>query len=251
MKLLLLIDEQARGAVTEARIIRALEKIKIDFSAATPVTWEFEYRNFDNLVWVNYDTEALGIEWSYIRAQTKRIWEYMGYNVDHVVFCVDPANWRNGKLAVGGWNLGNAINGYYGEIVQLTQNEDWLWKIFAMELAHAFDNLVWEELTINLSALSGLNFDYDIVHGENPNWGIYQPSAYTRTNFYTDFNYTKLASTFGVYIRAAYTVRQQRMVISLAERIIGLLRMLIQLKNKPKPVTMNEVMGLRGKHEHH
>ena len=120
-----------------------------------------------------------------------------------------------------------------------------------------WDDSCWHELSINLDSLSGLDFDYDIVHGEHKDWGI--PASWSKTGYFTDFNYSKLISTFGTYIKASIEKRKkelevykehQKKVISLAEQLINLLKKLIELRSKPKPVLIAELEGKRSDHHH-
>ena len=119
-----------------------------------------------------------------------------------------------------------------------------------MEIAHVIDDLARVELGVNLNRKTGLDFDNDIVHGENPKYGV--PSETSRTGYFTNYDYTKVIAEFSAYIQQAYQKREYLYITKLKEKIgillqmIRLLERILELR-KSTPVTMDE---LEGHHNH-
>lgn len=202
-----------------------------------------------------YDQESLGVDLNYIRQKTKEVWERENEKYDHCIFVVDPLNWKDGLTGTGGWNLGTFYNNYSVELVKLTFSDEWLYKIFGMEIAHSLNDFAFKELGVNFESLSGVNFDYGIVHGEHPDWGILHPDG----KYFTDFNYTKLIAYFAPYIKQFYFLRKNRFEkfvnnlkqqISLFEQVAILYRKLILSFAKPTAVYENDLEESKGRHEH-
>lgn len=233
MNLLILLDTQADGK--RARIDKALERIKADYAGVTPVTWEYLSRDYTNLEWENYLPDSKGISYSYISSETKALWGKYRYYYDHVIFTVDPANW--GAPGIGGWNLGGRFNNYYPQIVKVSDSDEWLYKIFAMEIFHAMDEVVPDELGVNLNTIAGMDFDNDIVHGENPKYGV--PNSQTKTGYYTDFIYRDIILEFGDYIHRAYLKREKQRIerITQLKLLIEAITQLVYLLKKKKEAT--------------
>lgn len=253
MRILLLIDDVVADSKKQ-RVDLALEKIRSDYKAVTDVTWVYEKRDFSKLTWEYYLPECLGITRSIIQEDTKVIWGREPYQYDHVIYVVDPINWQDGKQGIGGWNLGRTYNKLYTQIVKLSNNDAWLYKIFAMEIAHAIDNLASEELNIDLDKLSGLDFDNDIIHGENPAWGV--PTRSSRTGYFTNYEYAPVIERFGLYIMQAYQKRRSLFIdkltqkLGLLQRLLELLKQLQALTKKPSPIFESELEEGEHYHDH-
>lgn len=241
MRLLLLTDMSAVGK--ESRINIALERIKEDYKEWTDVKWVYEYANFTGLTWEYYMPDSLGISFSIINTETKRIWNRNPYAYDHVIFLVDPIHWKNGADKIGGWNLGNPYNKLHVQIVKVTDNDSWLYRIFAMEIAHVINDLARVEL--GLFRITDLDFDYGIIHGEHKDWGI--PNANSKTGYFTNYDYTKVIKTFGTYVKTAYLTREMayhtklQEKVTLLQRIVNLLTRLKRLQ--ATPITEGELEG--------
>lgn len=259
MRTLLLVDEKAKDKIS--RINAAMDKISTDYGG--DVTWEVQYRNFDNLKWIYYDSKAKGIDFNYINVTNKEIYEKNNLAYDNVVYCVDPLNWQDGEVAVGGWNLGGKFNNLYPQIVKVMQSDEWLYKAFAMEIIHMWDDACSAELLINLNNIAGMDWDYDVIHGENPKWGKYvkgtPQETWTKTDYYTDYNFTPVIKEFGAYLKLALDKRKRtydafinnlKLQISLLERIISLWQQIRALKRPtPTAITIGELAG-EGGHNH-
>lgn len=252
MRLLILKDQK----ITDTkRADKALEKIQKDYGGITPVLWEYQDRNFDNLKWVKYNHEDLGLDFSYIQNQTKVIWETYNEEYDHVIFLVHPDHWRDGGQAIGGWNLGQFYNGFQVQICKFSNSDEWLYKIFAMEIFHSMNDFAIKELGVSFAKVAGVkDFDNEIVHGENPLWGKIQANG----TYFTDYKYRPAIIYFGSYIMKFYEKRLQRFndFISGLEKKLSWLQRLIawyragQIGSKPTPVTIGELEG-KVEHNHH
>lgn len=231
----------------------ALERIKKDYVGITPVSWQYQDRNFDNLEWELYNAVDLGLKKSYITAQTKIIWDTYNEEFDHVIFLIHPDYWKDGGQAIGGWNMGLFYNHYQVQLCKQSKNDEWLYKIYAMEIIHSMNDFAMGELGENFTKIGGVrDFDNDMVHGLDPRWGILQKDG----TFFTDYQYRPLIEFFGNYIRAFYDKRRVRYEMFINGLVIKLnwLQRLIQwyrngkIGKQPTPVTEAE---LEGKVEHH
>ena len=245
MRILLLADSVAGGK--RARLDKALNRIKTDYKDYTAVTWDYEWLDFSNLTWELYLPDSLGISKTIIKKETKRVWDRDPYKYDHVIFLVDPKHWQNGADKIGGWNLGHTYNKLYTQIVKISDNDEWLYKIFAMEIAHAIDNLALEENGDNLDSITELDFDNDIIHGENAKYGV--PNNTSRTGYFTNYDYKNVIIEFGAYLTKAYQKREKFYLekltqkLTLLKTLLELLRRLQGRRAGPSPVTEEELDG--------
>jgi hypothetical protein len=227
MKLLILLDEKAQAKT--ARVVKALEHIKEDYKPAVNVVWDIKLHNFDKTTWVDYYDGNYGIANSEISKVTKDVFSRSSYDYDHVIFCVDPINWK--APGIGGWNMGSTFNHYYVQQVKVTDSDEWLYKIFAMEIFHVVDDLASEELKINLDKVTKLDFDNDIVHGEHPKYG--KPDG--KGGYFTDYNYVETIKEFKTYIKDGYMAREKKRAEMLTSYRQLILRLLELLKKKGQP----------------
>jgi len=260
MRILLLADNILSGR--EEHIDDVLARIREDYSDVTKVTWAYQYEAFGGIEWINYNKRALGIDYGTIKELTEEVRKASGDIFDHVILLIHPVNWKDGFFRIGGWNLGRFYSDYSVQIVKATERDDWLYKIFAMELIHSIDEFAYKELGINLDNLMGMDFDYDIIHGEHKDWGVKQPDG----SYFTDYDYTKVIAYFAAYIKRAYELREKkhrdkqdkligiRMQLNLIEQIISLYRTIFMaLKKHPSAVYESELQGnprerIKGRH---
>ena len=203
MRILLLTDKFLSGR--EEHIEDVLVRIRKDYSDVTKVTWLYQPEPFGGVEWVNYTKRALGIDYATIEELTKQVRKDSGDIFDHVILLIHPVNWKDGFFRIGGWNLGRFYNGYSVQIVKATERDDWLYKILAMELIHSIDEFAYKELGINFDNLMGMDFDFDIIHGEHKDWGVKQPDG----SYFTNYDYAKVIAYFAPYIKRAYELSEQ------------------------------------------
>ena len=201
MRILILLDNKIINRKPEADV--ALERIKSDYKDATPVSWQYADSNFDNLVWEEYLPGFNGISRALIRKELSFIPKD---KYDQIIYLVSPENWQ--APGIGGWNLGSPILGFQVEIVKMYDNKpDWLYKTFAMEIAHSWNDLCMQELADNLlKDFDTFNFDNQVIHGLDPRYGVDQHDG---TSF-TDYNYSKPLSMVKDKIKKAYAQRLER-----------------------------------------
>ena len=130
MRILILKDDN----VTEGFIDSALERIKADYAAVTPVSWTYKLADFSTTPWEYYDAQSKGLDREFIKSVAQDMWNRENERYDHLIFVIHPTNWQDGTSPTGGWNLGRyypyLTKGYSVEIVKATGNDDWLYKIF-------------------------------------------------------------------------------------------------------------------------
>lgn len=144
MRILLLFDNSIPDRKNDIDI--ALERIKSDYAETTPVSWVYQNKDFSALRWVEYQPTYFGIAWDIVYKDVNAIAKD---KYDQVIYLVGEEHWQ--APGIGGWNLGTPINGFQVEIVKVYQNSpEWLYKTFAMEIAHSWDNLCLQELGDNL-----------------------------------------------------------------------------------------------------
>lgn len=206
MRLLILLDSATLPRKQE--IENALIRIRDDYAPATPVTWEYEVRDFSNLTWVDYLPGAQGISWDIISRDTQAIFLRDGEKWDNIIYVVDPSHWLPQKF--GGWNLGAPWHGYSIEIVKAFQN-DWLYKAFAMEIAHSWNAVCIQENNDNLLSTFGVwDFGNQVIHGVDPRYGINVPPNAPMTGYYTDYNYRPMIAIAKDKLTLAYKTRLDR-----------------------------------------
>lgn len=260
MRTLILLDNKSKGK--ESRVIASMEKIKADYGG--DVVYTIQHRDFANVKWVYYDSKAKGIDFSYLQETNKEIYKEHGLEYDNVIYCVDPVNWQDGEVAVGGWNIGGKFNNFYPQIVKVMNSDEWLYKAFAMEIIHMMDDICWLETGVNLNRMfkdeetgQYLDFDYDLIHGENKKYGKYvkgtPQESWTKTDYYTDYNFEPVIKDILPYFREALAVRRKKFdnfieglkkQISIIQAIIEIYRQLALLrKPKASPIYMSELSG--------
>lgn len=146
MRILILLDDKLTHRKPEADV--ALERIKVDYTDATPVSWEYSERDFEVRTWEEYLPGFKGLSRKGIGFDLRH---FPKDKYDQIIYLVSPENWK--APGIGGWNLGSPILGFQVEIVKMYDNKpDWLYKTFAMEIFHSMNDLCMQELGDNLLA---------------------------------------------------------------------------------------------------
>ncbi len=207
MRLLILIDTAALPL--KQKVEDALLLIQSDYAPYTPVSWEYEVRDFSGLQWVEYLPQSLGISFDKINKDTQDIYIRDGEKWDDVIYVVDQSNWK--AQFIGGWNLGYPRHGYCIELVLAASNPGTLYKIFAMEIAHSWNDQCIQEIGDNLLSTFGVaDFDNMVIHGVDPRYGKNVPPNAPITGYYTDYNYRPMLAMCGTKLAQAYQVRLDR-----------------------------------------
>lgn len=193
----------------QADIDVALNQIRTDYIPATDVTWTYEARDFSNLTWVDYQANAKGVSWNTVTSDTREIFLRDGERWDNIIYLIDPANWK--APGIGGWNLGSPINGYCVELVIASLNPTWLYKIFAMEIAHSWNDTCIQETGDNLLDTFGVqDFDNQVIHGVDTRYGVNVPPNAPMTGYYTNYDYRPMIEMAKLNLAAAYNKRAAR-----------------------------------------
>lgn len=186
-----------------------LLKIRDDYAPATPVEWTYEVRDFSHLQWVDYQPNSLGISFDKINSDTQAIYLRDGEKWDNIIYVIDPSNWR--AEFIGGWNLGYPRHGYTVELVLAHTNPAILYKIFAMEIAHSWNDVCIQEINDNLLSTFGVwDFDNQVIHGVDTRYGVNVPPNAPMTGYYTDYNYRPMIAIAKDKLALAYQTRKDR-----------------------------------------
>ncbi len=207
MRILILLDQTL--GTRKQEVENALLKIREDYTVATPVEWIYEVRDFSTIPWVSYQPGALGISFDVIEKDTQGIYLRDGEKWDNVIYVVAPANWK--AEFIGGWNLGYPRHGYTIELVLAHTNPSILYKIFAMEIAHSWNDLCIQEINDNLLPTFGVtDFDNQVIHGVDPRYGKNVPPNAPMDGYYTDYNYRPMIEVAKAKLSLAYQIRKTR-----------------------------------------
>lgn len=224
MRILILFDKSITSRRSE--VDTALERIKSDYKDATNVSWIYEDRDFSTLRWVEYQPTYLGIAWDIIAKDANAVPKD---KYDNIIYLVSEENWKaNG---IGGWSLGTPINGFQIQLIRIYANgPEWLYKTFAMEIAHGWNDMTIQELGDNLLADFGVSsFDNEVVHGCNKKYGINVPDNPPMTGYFTNYDYTPMIAMIKDKLKNAYSLRK------------------IRYENQPQFLfTRNLYLGMRG-----
>lgn len=205
MRLLILLDSET----TRQPIEDALLRIRDDYAPATPVTWEYETRDFSTVHWIEYLPNFKGISIDLVKKNMSDIFIRDGEKWDNVIYVIDPIHWLEDHA--WGWNLGTPIHGYAVELVRATHNPDWLYKTFAMEIAHSWNDIGIREIGDNLlSVFSVTDFDNMVIHGVDSRYGKNVPLNAPITGYYTDYNYRPIISMAQNQLMRMFQVRKDR-----------------------------------------
>ena len=98
-----------------------------------------------------------------------------------------------------------------------------------MEVAHFLDDIVYLETGKSLDKYLGMDFDYDVIHGEHPNYKMYEYRPIFRKIGHF------LLETFEKRNKRFEVQKVQEKVISILQKLIMLYRQLIR-KSQPKPI---------------
>lgn len=190
-------------------IENALLKIREDYATCTPVDWAYETRDFATTPWVEYQPGSKGISFDVIAADTQAIFIRDGEKWDNIIYVVDPAHWH--AEFIGGWNLGYPRHGYSVEIVLAAFNPPTLYKIFAMEIAHSWNDMAIQEIGDNLLSTFGVtDFDNQVIHGVDTRYGKNVPPNAPMTGYYTDYNYRPMIEICKDKLARTYKTRLDR-----------------------------------------
>lgn len=202
MRLLVLFDNSIPERRVDVDI--ALERIRADYKDSTVVSWEYGDRDFSNLRWVEYLPGALGIAWDIVYKDMNAIPKD---KYDDVVYLLSEENWK--AIGFGGWSLGSPINGIQVQLVRIYANNPvWLYKTFAMEIAHSWNDLTIQELGDNLLTTFGVyDFDNQVIHGCDSRYGVNVPPNPPMTGYYTTYDYTYPISLVKDKLKVAYEKR--------------------------------------------
>lgn len=190
-------------------IDNVLENIRRDYEPTTDFTWSYEERVLSNLPWVEYLPNFKGISFDVVNADMQRLFIRDGEKWDNIIYVVDPPNWQ--EPHAWGWNLGTPRHGYAIELVRFNENPDWLYKTFAMEIAHSWNDIGIQEIGDNLlSVFDVTDFDNMVVHGVDKRYGKNVPSNAPITGYYTDYNYRPMIAMAQNQIARMFQVRKDR-----------------------------------------
>ena len=115
---------------------------------------------------------------------------------------------------------------------------DWLYKVFAMEIFHAANDICYKELGITINSLFGVqDFDNEVVHGINPRYGVLRPDG----TYFTNYDYRKPLKVIQEVLARAYEARLKRYAkrIAILQQIILIYRQIVLLLGG-KPVAVHE-----------
>lgn len=201
MRILILLDNKIINRKADADV--ALEAIKSDYKDVCPVSWEYSERDFGALRWVDYQPGYLGIAWDIVY---KDVGEVTKDKYDQVIYLVSEENWK--AIGIGGWNLGNPINGLQVQIIRIYDNNPvWLKNTFAMEIAHSWNDLCIQELGNNLlSVFDVTDFDNMVIHGQDSRYGVLRGDG----TYFTNYDYTKPLSMVRRLLGDAFAKRLDR-----------------------------------------
>ena len=218
----------------------AFEMLKKDYEVVEGLTlsYYFSFRSFEDVPWEDYwgDGKSLGIKLSWITKQNKKIKKQYGEEFHSVVYLVDKPNWK--AVGIGGWNLGRFFSGMSVQLTKGYFTTDSAHKVTSMEVAHCLNEQVYEELGVRLKdVLKVKNWDYEVVHGEHPDYQkYYYKNAFVKIG-------DVLLRTFQK--REIRFTKQLEGKIMLLEKVLGLLRWIrrlkIQLSSKASPVYDSEI----------
>lgn len=207
MRILILLDATVLSRKQEVE--NALLKIREDYIPATPVTWEYQLKDLTNVPWVEYLPNALGISFDIVNKDVQDIYTRDGEKWDNIIYVVDRSNWKAPNI--GGWNLGYPRKGYTVQIVLATENTEWLYKIFAMEIAHSWNDVCIQEINDNLLFIFDVkDFDNQVIHGVDPRYGKNVPPNAPMSGYYSDYNYRPMIAIAKDKLKIAYLVRKLR-----------------------------------------
>ena len=205
MRILILYDK----LITKRRpeVDTALERIKSDYADATPVSWSYEDRDFSALRWVEYQPTYLGIAWDIVYKDCRAVQKDL---YDQIIYLVSEENWK--AAGIGGWNLGTPINGFQVQIVRIyANNPEALYKTFAMEIAHSWNDICIQEIGDNLlSTFDVKDFDNEVVHGADKRYGVNVPDTPNLNAYYTNYDYRPMIAIIKDKLKGAYILRKTR-----------------------------------------
>ena len=201
MRILVLYDKSIPNRKPD--VDNALGRIMNDYVKSTPVSWSYEDRDFSELRWVEYQPTFYGIAWDIIN---KDAFAIPKDKYDQIIYLVSEENWK--APGIGGWNLGTPINGFQVEIVRIyTNNPEALYKTFAMEIAHSWNDVCMQEIGDNLlSTFAVTDFDNQVIHGNDPRYGKLRPDG----NYFTDYDYAPTIAMAKDKLKTAYALRKIR-----------------------------------------
>ncbi len=202
MRLKIFLDKNLISRKSE--IESCLNTLKESYKDATPLSWDYEERDFSTLVWVEYLPSALGIDWSIVYKDVSPIKKD---SYDNIVYVVSPENWKNGSLGTGGWNLGAPINGFCVEIIKAYTYIPYMQMAWNMELAHSFNDVCIQEIGDNLLAtFTTDDYDNKVVHGLDPRYGKLKSDG----TYFTNYDYTFLITAIKDKLKIVYQKRLDR-----------------------------------------
>lgn len=189
----------------QSEIEGCLNILKDAYKEATPISWDYEIRDFASLKWVEYLPNALGIDWSTVYKDVAPIKKD---SYDNIIYVVEQTNWHNGTVGTGGWNLGTPINGFCVEIVKAYTNQTWITNMaFAMEIAHSWNDVAIQEAGNNLLSLFNVkDFDNEVVHCVTSQYGVLKPDG----SYFTNYDYTRQLGMVKDILKEVYQKRLDR-----------------------------------------
>lgn len=226
MKIIAIRDKGLEG------VDEMLEGIKNDYKSFVSVSWIFIEEDLSGLQFEEYAPGDKGLSKAHVRKTCAELFKEYGYQYDHVIWFFKRENWD--APGIGGWNLGRLYSNYSVQLVLAEQRSKWAGKTLKMEIAHAFDEFTPIELGYNLDRFTGLDWDNDIVHGQHPDWGVWNER---KDKFWTDYDYTKMIRWYGNIFSNIYKKRrekqpkvvdQQAVIIQMMTEVRRLFRLLIQ-----------------------
>lgn len=206
MRILILLDNQIVNRKLDIDV--ALEKIRQDYAPATPIIYDYQESDFNNLRWVGYWKDAYGIAWDIIVSDLKKI---PTDKYDDVIYICSEEHWK--PKDIGGWSLGSPIYGMTVQLIRIYQNNpEWLYKTFAMEIAHSWNDICIQELNDDLLSTFGIpdQFDNRVIHGNDSRYGFNVPTPPVLTEYHTDYNYRPMIELCKDKLKLAYQKRLDR-----------------------------------------
>ena len=205
MRILILLDNKIINRKADADV--ALERIKADYYGVSPVSWEYKEMDFSGLRWVEYQPKYLGIALDIVY---KDVGVVTKDKYDQIIYLVSEENWK--AVGIGGWNLGTPIKGFAVQLIRIYANSpEWLYKTFAMEIAHSWNDMCIQEIGDNLLSTFGVtDFDNQVIHGADKRYGVNVPDNPSMSGYYTDYNYAPMIAMAKDPLSRAFAKRLDR-----------------------------------------
>lgn len=165
LRVYILLDSQSQSRIQT--LTSALELLRDDYRVVPGLDLEWKIGQYPmvGIPWTYYSEDAMGIDKNFIKEKAEAIKKEFGEEYHSICFVVDPANWKVGDFDVRGWNLGGFRP--FGMSIQIAYfyfTNPSMYKVLAMEFAHALNDEIYTELGINVNSFLGVDWDEDRIH---------------------------------------------------------------------------------------